>query len=112
MSYDDLTGEEFIDVIKDAMKEDGRVRVDFVEFEMNKGRPVLAGRVASDEDLLIVDEIMTDTLEIDDYDNNIWVDDSLSFEARDDDEEETEDLNFDEASDMDEESFDEDEEEK
>ena len=55
MSYDDLTGEEFIDVIKDAMKEDGRVRVDFVEFEMNKGRPVLAGRVASDEDLLIVD---------------------------------------------------------
>lgn len=80
MSYRDFSDEEMVETIVEQFKEDGRVNTDFIQVDCSKGKPILSGRVASDKDLQIIDEIMNDVLDIHIYDNTVWVDDTLAFE--------------------------------
>lgn len=84
MSYKDLSDEELVEMILEALEDDGRVATDFLEVESINGRPVFSGRVSTDKELQIIDEIMNDVLEIPNFENNAWVDDALEFENVDD----------------------------
>lgn len=82
MSYDEnMSDDAIVEMINEQLAEDGRVNLDYVSVESINGKPVLTGRVGSDEELDIIDEVLTDVLEIEKYDNNIWVDDALAFEG-------------------------------
>lgn len=81
-----MTDEEVIEMIQEGFDDDGRIRTDFMRIECHSGRPVLSGRVGSDEELQLIDEIMGDVLEIHDFDNSVWVDDELQFDGSDEDE--------------------------
>lgn len=93
MNTYDMTDDEVIEQINETLDEDGRIRKDMLEMECVQGRLVLSGRVATDEELQILDEIMNDVLEIDEYENNVWVDDTLAFEVSNEDS--SEDVRFD-----------------
>ncbi len=80
MSYRDFSDEEMVETIIEQFKEDGRIRMDFVQVDCSKGKPIISGRVASDEELQTIDEIMNDVLDIHIYENTVWVDDTLAFE--------------------------------
>ncbi len=107
---DDMSDEEIVEAIQEAFDDDGRVKSDYIKIEFSKGKPVINGRVASDDQVQIVDEIMSDVLEIEKYENKLWVDDELSFENVDSDE--MGELSFDEEENLDSEEGYEDEEEK
>lgn len=105
---DNLSDEEIIETISEHLTEDGRVNTDYIKIECHDTRPVISGRVASDEQIQIVDEILTDVLEVESFENNLWVDDALAFESSADEEEDE-----DKEEEMDEEEeFDGDEEEE
>ena len=88
MSHEELTDEEMVEFILENLEEDGRVRTDYLDLECVNGRPILAGRVASDEELALIDEILNDVLNIHNYENTVWVDDTLAFEGGEEEEEE------------------------
>lgn len=111
MSLSDLSDEELLEIVQLTLKEDSRVRTDFLVIECNQGHMVISGRLASDEELEALAELLTEIPELDDYENNVWVDDTLAFEGADDDdfdddeeelEEEEEDEDDDEFEDEDE----------
>ncbi|MBI2340354.1 MAG: hypothetical protein HYU99_08335 [Deltaproteobacteria bacterium] len=87
MSHEELSDEEVVEFILESLEEDGRVRTDCLDIECVNGRPCLSGRVATDEERELIDEILTDVLNIHDYENTVWVDDRLTFEKVEDDEE-------------------------
>ncbi|EKD42642.1 MAG: hypothetical protein ACD_73C00075G0005 [uncultured bacterium] len=99
MLRDDLSDEEIIEAIMEGLKEDPRVDVSYLKLEIIKGIPVINGRVASDDQIQAIDEIMADVLEIEKYENNVWVDDELAFEANED-KEDVEELSFDDEEDL------------
>lgn len=99
MARDDMTDEELSETIMESLKEDPRVDTDYIELEVVKGKPILNGRVASDDQIQAIDEIMTDVLEIEKYDNNVWVDDELAFDSADE-KDDVEELSFDEEEDL------------
>ena len=86
MSAQDLSDKEIVDLIVESLEDNGRINLEFVEVECIKGRPVLAGRVSSDAEIQLVDEILNDVLDIHEYENNMWVDDTLAFEKTEDEE--------------------------
>lgn len=85
MSYKDkdLSDEETVELIMESLEGDGNIRMEYIEVECFQGRPVISGRVGSEEELHVIDEIMTDALEFSDYENNVWVDDTLALESVD-----------------------------
>ena len=87
MPYKDLSDEELVELILEAIEDDGRVATDFLNLESINSRPIFSGRVSSDKELQILDEIMNDVLEIHQFENNAWVDDALAFENGDDEKE-------------------------
>lgn len=96
-----LSDEELTESIQEALDDDGRIQTDMIEIEVVNGKPYLRGRVSSDEELQVVDEIMTDVLEIEDYSNTIWVDDSLAFEGSSNDEDGNSSIDLDDDGDLD-----------
>lgn len=88
MSLKDLTDEEIVEMILEQLEEDGRILTEHLRVECADGRVSIAGRVASDEEIEIVNEIFNDVLDIHEYENHLWVDDTLAFKAGDEDEEE------------------------
>lgn len=103
-----IQDEEAVEMITEAFAEDGRVRTDYLQVESHDGKPVLSGRVGSDEELQVIDEIMTDVLDIDRYENHVWVDDTLAFDNADDEDADDDDLDLEEdEEDGDEDPFDE-----
>lgn len=106
----DLSDEELLEIVQENLKEDGRVRTDFLIFECNQGHLIVSGRVASDEELEALTEILLEIPEVDDYENNAWVDDALAFEGAEDEEDlDDDDLEEDEEDDDDDEYEDEEE---
>jgi len=99
MARDDMTDEELLETIQESLNEDPRVNTAFVELEVVKGKPIINGRVANDEQIQVIDEIMTDVLEIEKYDNNVWVDDELAFDSAED-KDDVEELSFEEEEDL------------
>lgn len=88
MSYQDLSDREIVELITESLEENGKINLEFVEVECINGRPHLAGRVSTDAEIQLIDEILNDVLDIHNYENNIWVDDTLAFENSDDDDKE------------------------
>lgn len=84
MSFDGLSDEEIVDHVLEYFEEDGRVQSEFIKVESVDGKLFLSGRVPTDEQLQIVEDIMNDVLEVEHYENNIWVDDSLAFDGSED----------------------------
>lgn len=78
--YEDLSDDEIVDSIYEHFEEDGRVKTDFIEIECHDGKVMMNGRVASDEESQIAQEIIADILSITDIENHLWVDDTLVFE--------------------------------
>lgn len=112
MSLKDMTDEEVVEMIQEGFDEDGRIRTDFMRFECHGGRAVISGRVGSDEELQLIEEIMGDVLEIHDFENTVWVDDELQFDGTDVDEPAEVNLEEDDEDDMDSEDESEDGEEE
>ncbi|MBX7149653.1 BON domain-containing protein [bacterium] len=98
MNFDDMSDEEIVESINESLAEDGRITTDYLNVECVNGKPIVSGRVPSDEELQVLDEIMKDVLEVEAYENTVWVDDSLAFEGSED--EETQPVSFDEEEGM------------
>lgn len=83
----DMTDEEFIESLLEFFENDDGIQAEFVEAEMNNGKLMLSGRLASDEELQAIDEILTEQYELEpgEYQNEIWVDDTLVFEGHEKD---------------------------
>lgn len=76
--------EEMLEGILEGFEDDGRLDMDYLDVEVVDESITLSGRVSSEEELEMVDEVMVG-LKIKDYTNNIWVDDTLGFAADGDD---------------------------
>lgn len=87
---------DLIEVVMEALEEDGRISMDYVDVTANNGSVTINGRVASEEQLEIVDQMLQDVLEITDFTNNLWVDDSLDFDAQADEDTDTKKVDLDE----------------
>lgn len=83
-----LSDEELIELIVEQFEDDGRLRLDVLEIDSHRGRPVIRGRVRNDSEIQVIDEILNDVLDIHDYENTVWVDDSLAFETPDEESDE------------------------
>ena len=70
--------------IVESLEEDGRVKMDFLHIDCQRGKPVISGRVVNDEALHIIDEVLSDVLDIDHFENTAWVDDTLAFDGNED----------------------------
>lgn len=79
----DLSDEEIVELITESLEGDGNIRVEYIKVECFQGKPVIAGRVGSEEELHTIDEILTEALEFSNYENNVWVDDTLALESVD-----------------------------
>lgn len=82
MARDHSHDEEILDTILEGFEEDGRLDMDYIDIEVVDSAITLSGRVSSEEEMEIVDEVMQG-LKLQDYTNNIWVDESLGFDDAD-----------------------------
>lgn len=73
-----MSDEEIIETLLEAYEDDGRLNMDYIEFEVVNSDISIKGRVTSEEELQMIEEIMKD-LKIADYTNTLWVDDTLAF---------------------------------
>lgn len=96
MRHNQLSDEELVDLIAEALQGDDRVRSDYLDVDCHNRRPVISGRVRSDQELQLIDEILSNVLDIHDYENNVWVDDLLSFTETEEESQDEEKLGKDE----------------
>lgn len=101
----DMTDEEILEAIQEAFEEDGRLPMNYINIEVNDGSVTVAGRVSSEEETQIVDDIMKDTLKITDYQNKVWVDETLTYEDPDEDEPDLRDVSFDDDDEIDDQEY-------
>lgn len=103
--------EELLETILEEFEEDGRLSMTYIDIEVADGAITIDGRVTSEEELQVIDEVMIDVLEIRDYHNKVWVDDSLTYEDHNEDGPGIKDLAID-SDDIDDQDYSEDEEEE
>lgn len=84
MQVESMKDEDILDNILETFEDDGRLNMNYIDFEVVDRSITINGRVTSEEELQIIDEVMHDTLELGDYNNKVWVDDSLTYEADED----------------------------
>ncbi|HEY4218877.1 MAG TPA: BON domain-containing protein [Gemmatimonadaceae bacterium] len=83
---DDLSDDELRGLVRDRLAAHNALDIDDLTVRVENGRVLLAGRVGTDGERLIAEHILTDTLGITDYQNDIFVDQTrraLSPEAID-----------------------------
>lgn len=80
-----LTDDEILEQILEAFEEDGRLNMNYIDIEVVDSGITIGGRVSSEEELQVIDDVMGETLDLSDYNNKVWVDDTLSYEDQDDD---------------------------
>lgn len=95
MVFESRTDEELLESILEGFEEDGRLNMNYIDVEVVDGSITISGRVTSEEELQIIDEVMKESLEIDDYNNKVWVDDSLTYDSDDDEAPDLKDIAFD-----------------
>lgn len=111
MDLKSMSDEEILEVIQEEFEDDGRLPMSYLDIEVVDGSITISGRVSSEEELQIVDEVMTTTLKVKDYNNKVWVDESLSYEDPDDNSPDLKELGLDDDDDdIDDEDYSEDEE--
>ena len=112
MNYETASDEEILEHLEEQFEEDGRINLNYIDFEVVDGSIAISGRVTSEEELQNISELMADTLEIEHYKNTVWVDDSLSYEDPDDNSPDLKNITFDDNEIEDNEYSDDDEEEE
>lgn len=111
MNLQGMTDEEVLETIQETFAEDARLNMNYIDIEVVDHSITVGGRVSSAEELQIVDEVMTENLEIEDYKNKVWVDETLSHEESDDEGPDIKGLNFDDD-DIDDQDYSEEEDEE
>lgn len=80
-----MNDDEILEHIQEAFQEDGRLNLDYLDFEVVNGSVTISGRVASDDELRIVSEVL-DLADVENYKNKVWVDENMELEDADEDE--------------------------
>lgn len=79
MSLKGLSDEEIIESLYESLEDDSRVTTDYIKIECSDRVPTVSGRVKSDEELQILEDILNDLIDLPEFENNVWVDDTLAF---------------------------------
>ncbi|MCP5463578.1 MAG: BON domain-containing protein [Deltaproteobacteria bacterium] len=111
MRIETMQDEEILEAMLEAFEEDGRLSMNYIDIEVVDGSITLSGRVSSQEELEVIDEVLED-LDIEDYKNKVWVDETLNFEDSDDESPNLKGMNFDDDEIDDQEYSDDDDEEE
>jgi hypothetical protein len=111
MDFSKMKDDEIVETIMEIFDEDGRLNMDYIDIESQDGALTLSGRVSSEEELQIIDEIMNENVGAEAYKNKVWVDESLISEDEDDDVN-VKGLNFDDDGDLDDQDYSSDEEDE
>lgn len=111
MNLQGLTDEEILETIQEAFAEDARLAMLYIDLEVVDGAITIGGRVSSEEELQIIDEVMDDNLQVEDYRNKVWVDETLGVDDADDDATDVKDLDFDDD-DIDDQEYEEEDDEQ
>lgn len=94
VDFTSMTDDEIQEAVTEAFEEDGRLNLDYIDFEVVSGSMTVSGRVSSDDELQIAGEIL-EQLGYANYKNDIWVDEALGLSEAEEDENQVKDLNFD-----------------
>jgi osmotically-inducible protein OsmY len=73
-NLDDLTDDELRDVVREHLREHGGVDVDSITVHVEDGVVNLAGRVGTEAEARMAERIVTDTLGIERFENELAVD--------------------------------------
>lgn len=112
MKLDGLTDEQILEAIQEAYAEDARLNMRYIDIEVVDSGITLNGRVSSEEELQIIEEVMEENLRLTDYNNKVWVDETLSHDETDENATDIKDLSFDDDDDIDDQDYSEEEEEE
>lgn len=94
MDFTSMTDDEILENMTEVFEEDGRLNLSYIDFEVVGGSLTISGRVSSDEELQMVEEIL-EQIKFANYKNDVWVDEALGITEADEDESQVKDLNFD-----------------
>lgn len=109
MNFNDMNDDEILETILEAFEDDGRLDLDYIDVEVVSGSMTLNGRVSSEEELQIIEELL-DQLKFTNYVNNVWVDETLLNSDPDEEEKDLKGIDLGEDDDI-EEDYEEDEDE-
>lgn len=112
MKLSDMSDDEILEHVLEVFEEDARLNMNYIDVEVVDGSVTVNGRVTSEEELQVVNELMRDTLRVDDYKNNVWIDETLNYEDPEDKAPDIKELTFDDDEIDDREYSDEEEEEE
>lgn len=100
----DMNDDEILETIQEAFEEDGRLNMDYLDFEVVNGSVTISGRVASDDELRIVAEIL-DLADVENYKNKVWVDENMELDDADEDDNGFKGLSFDDDDEIEEQDY-------
>lgn len=106
-----LSDEEILEAIQEGFEDDGRLNMNYIDVEVVDKGITIAGRVSREEELQIIDDVMKESLEITDYNNKAWVDESLSHKEDEEEDPDIKSLTF-EDNEIDDEDYSEEDEEE
>lgn len=95
MKLEGKSDDEILELLMEVFEEDARLSMGYIDLEVVDGSITISGRVSSEDELQIITELMREHLEVTDYKNNVWVDETLSYEDPDDNAPDIKDLTFD-----------------
>ena len=84
MDFNGMGDDEILEAISETFEEDGRLNLDYLDFELVSGSLTVSGRVSSEDELQIIEEIL-EQLKFTNYKNDAWVDETLIFTESEDD---------------------------
>ena len=104
MDISKLTDDELAEQIQETFEEDGRLVMDYIDITAQDSIVNISGRVSSEEELQIIEELLNETVGVEAYKNKVWVDESLVYDD-DDDEVDVRGMNFDDDGDLDDQDY-------
>ena len=84
MLMENMIDEEILEGILEGYEEDGRLNMHYLDVEVSERSVTINGRVTSEDELRIIDEVMREILGVQEYRNKVWVDETLTYEDTDD----------------------------
>lgn len=112
MKLEGLSDEQILEAVLEAFAEDARLNMHYIDIEVVDTGITINGRVSSEEELQIIDEVMEENLRLTDYNNKVWVDETLTYDESDEDATDIKDLSFDDDDDIDDQDYSEDDDEE
>ena len=112
MKVSEMSDEEVLEHVLEVFEEDARLNMNYIDVEVVDGSITINGRVTSEEELQVVNELMRDSIGVDDYKNNVWIDETLNYEDPEDKAPDSKELTFDDDEIDDQEYSDEDDDEE